>query len=147
MPSRRLAQHQDFIPAQVLAGAAFLIPDSMRPEPICSIFSICSQLTEGRNGQGLPRLLRRDCSITAQRWNTHSTRPAGHRGSSSLASHIRIVEPICDLLGLPFRNIISTEDNGIPVRVPYAPAILCARWPDDVTILHYRDVARTGKPG
>ena len=142
-----LQQRQDFITAQVFTRSAFLIGDPRRPEPICSIFSICSQLTEGRNGQGLPRLLRRDCSITAQRWNTHSTRPAGHRGSSSLASYIRIVEPICDLLGLPFRNIISTEDNGIPVRVPYAPAILCARWPDDVTILHYRDVARTGKPG
>src|SRR6266576_1402931 len=143
----RLAQRQDFITAQVFTRSAFLIRDPRRPEPICSIFSICSQLTEGRNGQGLPRLLRRDCSITAQRWNTHSTRPAGHRGSSSLASHIRIVEPICDLLGLPFRNIIRPKHTGIPVRVPCAPPILCARWPEDVTILHYRDVARTGKPG
>ena len=61
----RLAQRQDFITAQMFTRSAFLIRHPKRPEPICSILSIWGRLTERQNGQGLPRLLRRVCSITA----------------------------------------------------------------------------------
>jgi hypothetical protein len=62
-----------------------------------------------------------------------------------LASLIGIIKPLCDLPGLWFGNVIGAKYNGISVRVPYAPTILRAGSPDNITIVHYRCVATGGK--
>src|SRR5690349_24428871 len=60
---------------------------------------------------------------------------SGHRaGFSLLAAPISIVEALDRFPGLPLAQILSPVYDRISVRIPHAPAIRVAGWPNDVAI-------------
>src|SRR5437763_5005600 len=69
---RRLAKNQHLIAAQVRARAALLIRHPLWSE-LCSILGIWGCCLDPPKARRLPRPRQRLCSITARKWNSHSS--------------------------------------------------------------------------